>query len=246
MRLCCLSCDVELEKDHQSIDGLEKIVELISKRACTFFVIPENITRKTKKLLSKPHFELGLHVHWKGSYENGLQSLPEQCIESQLSKEMKKFRKHFPKPVSFRGGGLCQTSDCIKILAKHGFRIDSSMAAKLNEKSGWHQGHSKLGYDEWFYNNEILEIPVTRFMPSGREWYPYTMSPESPLLGMLIKWKNLASVYRNVLITPIFHSWGEGRLKGDVFIEKLEKMIKKLEKNRYQFITMSDFMKRVS
>jgi hypothetical protein len=159
---------------------------------------------------------------------------------------------------------LCCTNQSLNLLKEHKFEIDSSVAAKLNEKGGWYQGHKNVPYLPLYYPSKrsydiparlqedeigILEVPVTRMIPSGSDWFPYTLSLESPIFKLILNEFLLRSKLEPVtVVTTIFHSWGEGKLKKErfpLFIDKLENIIKYMTRKNFEFITLKELRMKV-
>jgi len=127
---------------------------------------------------------------------------------------------------SFRGGGLCQTTPVLRILEEKGFEFDSSVAYKLDEQGGWHQGHknihpvsayypSRTGYDVIAHDDNnrftILEIPVTRAIPSPEYWCNFTGAGAYICIKdrMTIREYFLRRHFQPlVIIIVLLHSWG--------------------------------------
>lgn len=265
----CITCDVEA-KSRKDIEQLENIVALLGryKVNATFFIeiTHENIDLYLdSNVLSSLKHELGLHIHWGNmkSYTNGLENISLEIMRQELECGLELSKELGFKPISFRGGGLCCTDRSLGLINEYGFKVDSSVAAKLNEKGGWFQGHTKVPYRSWYYPSEqsydipafsheerqgVLEIPVTRMIPSGREWFPWTLTPASPLFKFIVnEWIMKSRWEQKAVITPIFHSWGEGRLRAEkgkflLFMERLEEMIKILANKDLKFITLKDLV----
>jgi len=166
------------------------------------------------------------------------------------------------RPRSFRAGGLCQTTTALEVIARHGFHVDSSVASGLNEREGYFQEHqrvpsrswyfpSKLGYDISASRKEdrmgVLEIPVTRLMPSLGQWFPYTLAPAVYQEGLfwlpefiVNEWLLKSFWERPLVITPILHSWGDNLEGGfSSFLARLSKMIRLLVGKEFQPLTAS-------
>jgi len=264
----CVTCDVEV-KFRENIEEIENIVALLNKYDVnsTFFieVTQNNIDLYLdSKILSCLKHELGLHIHW-GNFESHAKSLENISLEKmrrELEDSLELSKELGFRPISFRGGGLCCTNTSLKLVKDYGFKIDSSVAAKLNEKERWFQGNMNVPYKSWYYPSKqsydipafnyeeklgILEVPVTRMIPSGRAWFPYTLTPSSPFFKFIVYEWIIKSRWESItVITPIFHSWGEGKLRGKkfpLFLDKLEKMIKFWIGKNFEFITLTDLEK---
>ncbi|MDI9395920.1 MAG: hypothetical protein QM426_11160 [Euryarchaeota archaeon] len=261
----CLTCDVEVGSV-QNIEELKKIILLLNQYeiSCTFFV---EISEKNSDLYLEvsdifENHEVGLHIHWGNmeSYKKGLNKIAVGEMQTELQDSLQCLKEVGFRPICFRGGGLCCTNESLDLLKKYKFKIDSSVAANLDEKTGWYQGHKNVPYLSYYYpskssydipatspkkNMGILEIPVTRMIPSGNAWFPYTLTPDSPIFKLILnEWILKSKLETLTTVTPIFHSWGEGRLRNEKFpqfIDKLEKMIKYMIVKRFEFITLKDF-----
>lgn len=261
----CVTCDVEIgsEKD---VKDLESILYLVDKYdiRCTFFIE----TRNNFELLSdirsafRGH-EVGLHIHWGDmlSYTKSLKNVPLDIMRFELETGLRSLQNAGFDPISFRGGGLCCSNAALKLLKEHNFKIDSSVAARLNETKGWFQGHTNVPYMSWYHPSKIsydivasspkervgiVEIPVTRLMPSGRTWFPYTLTPTNPLYGIIIRELTIKSLWESpTLITPIFHSWGEGKFREErfpLFLNRLDDFIKFIIRKDVECTTLGKFL----
>lgn len=88
----------------------------------------------------------------------------------------------------------------------------------------------------------ILEIPVTRMIPSGRSWGPYTLTPTSPLQRIIVnEWLRKPRREDPLLITSLFHSWGNfTRVNFDGFLRKLNKMLTYFRAKDLEPVTLSE------
>jgi peptidoglycan/xylan/chitin deacetylase (PgdA/CDA1 family) len=263
-RVACITCDVEITST-KNVEEMESIVALLDRHNinCTFFIeiVHENIDLYPELLPIFKNHELGLHIHWGNmkSYTTGLEDINLEMMQCELENSLKLSKKLGFTPISFRGGGLCCTNTSLRLIMDYGFKIDSSVAAKLNEKDGWFQGHVNVPYKPWYYPSKqsydasalsyenrlgILEVPVTRMIPSGMEWSPWMLTPCSPFFRFIVYEYILKSRWEAVnVITPIFHSWGEGKLRGikfPLFLDKLEKSIKFLISKDFKGVTLKD------
>ena len=248
----CLTCDVEGNPE-KWIKELSNLMKLVNKHEIkiTFFVafdegktsLPkyERISSMLHSLEEEGH-EIGLHIHWGSwkvtnkileDFNNGiklcksrrrsLRSFSQKEINEELEYNLRLMHKLGFSPKSFRGGGLCQTTDCLKVLVKHGFEIDSSIAPGLNEKYGWYQNHIYVPYNRGYYypsanrydlsakNEEkrigILEVPVTRQRTSNGSWRS-VLEPYSVYSFMQIyNWAILQQKIDPKVINYLFHNW---------------------------------------
>ena len=280
--IACITCDVEV-KSTNNIGQLEEIVALLDKYGInsTFFIeiTQENVDlySDSKILSTLNNHELGLHIHWGverdlesytkgleniGSYTKGLDNISLEIMQRELEDALELSKELGFTPVSFRGGGLCCTNTSLKLIKDYGFKVDSSVAAKLNEKEGWFQGHTNAPYSSWYYPSKqaydlpaldyderqgILEVPVTRMIPSGREWSPWTLSIANPLFKFIVYERIIKSRWEPItVITPIFHSWGwriAREEKFSWFMEKLEKTIRFMISKKLIFMSLIDLHK---
>jgi len=253
-RIVCFTCDVEIDRE-EDLRHFARIIKLFDHYNVrgTFFVIvsAENYPLLEDFDLSSrlENHEIGLHIHWgescrpNNSYTRGLDALSTIVIEREMRECLEYCRKLKFRPTSFRGGGLCQTTEALKLVAKSGFRVDSSVAAKLNEKNGWFQKHTRVPYRSWYFPGKenydvpasdaddrmgILEIPVTRLIPSLRKWSPYTLDASATLVFKIIvnEWLFRSRWEHPLVIVPLFHSWKES-LQGlghyDRFLRRLRR-----------------------
>jgi peptidoglycan/xylan/chitin deacetylase (PgdA/CDA1 family) len=234
-----------------------RILELLDHHHCggTFFLklFPRNagLERLGIESYSNRH-EFGLHIHWgesntvASSRSRGLNSVPADLLEREIEVGLESCMRLGFRPKCFRAGGLSQTTRALKVIKEHGFRVDSSVAAGLNEKERWFQNHKNVPYRSWYYPSkkaydipassaqdrmDILEVPVTRLIPSTRSWSPCTLTPTTPLFKLItMEWLLTSRHESPLIITPIFHSWGDWRVRSgertfDEFLETLERMI---------------------
>jgi hypothetical protein len=235
-----------------------RILELLDYYHCagTFFLKPfpgntDLLERLEIESYSDTH-EFGLHIHWgesntlASSRSRGLNSLPRGLLNREIEAGLENCMKLGFRPRCFRAGGLSQTTQALMVINEHGFRVDSSVAAGLNEKEHWFQNHKNVPYRSWYYPSknaydipassaqdgmDILEVPVTRLIPSTRFWSPCTLTPTTPLFKLItMEWLFRSRLETPLIITPIFHSWGDWRVRSgertfDKFLKVLEKMI---------------------
>lgn len=270
--IVCLSCDVEIETE-SGLSQLKEILRLFKHYHVkgTFFLL---VSLKNLPLFESLDFasysdshEFGLHIHWgesskpETSQSKGLESIPIDIIAREMEEGLECCKRLGFRPRSFRGGGLSQTTSTLKLVERYGFQVDSSVAPKLNEKGAWFQKHTYVPYKSWYFPSRhaydipassiedrigILEIPVTRLIPSFRAWSPYTLGPTNPLLKIIINQWLLRSAMENpLLITPLFHSWGARGFRHthtdfDLFLKRLGRMIEYFLKKKFEPLTTSE------
>jgi peptidoglycan/xylan/chitin deacetylase (PgdA/CDA1 family) len=256
-RVVCFTCDVEIGRE-EGLQQLAPILNLLDyyNVPATFFVI---VSAGNYRLLENfelssrlENHEIGLHIHWgessrsNSSYTRGLDALSTIFLEKEMRECLEYCRKLNFRPTSFRGVGLCQTTEALKLIAKSGFHVDSSVAARLNEINGWFQKHTRVPYRSWYFPSKdnydvpasdaddtmgVLEIPVTRLIPSLRAWWPYTLNPNAPLILKIItnEWLLRPRREHPLVIVPLFHNWEiESRQHSknyDRFLRRLSKSI---------------------
>lgn len=268
----CMSCDVEIAKEEE-LNQLEQILQTLDGYGIngTFFFL---LSSQNYQILEDSdvlaHFdknEFGLHIHWgqdnwmKRDSRTCLASLSLEVLQEEIENCLAYCRKLGFKPKSFRGGGLSQTTLALNLINKYGFKVDSSVAPKLDEKQ-WCQKHTRVPYKSWYFPSRkgydipakseeerigIMEIPVTRFIPSFSGWAPYTLTPTSPLFKMTInQWLFKSRWEKPLLITPIFHSWG-GRGKNFVtFLRMLKGSAEYLLRKKFSPLVMSEVYELLS
>jgi hypothetical protein len=228
--LLCVTCDVE----DSSIESLGQIKQTCErhKAPVTWFVEPRLCREPSALNLLREYCrqgdEVGLHIEWNGSLARGLRNISTEQIREELEDARLLLEPHF-ELVSFRGGGLCQTTAALEILKNRGFKYDSSVACELDEPTGWYQGHDRIlplsayypsqrGYDVVGYEDsgrlDILEIPVTRGSPYPKLWCNMLEPGVSPLGIMKLVFEQYR-IRRHfqplVLMVVIFHSWSPRR-----------------------------------
>lgn len=226
--IVCVTVDVE-DSDLASLMGIKEVCQKYSAPV-TWFVETKLCNQPDVldmlKSFTQGGDEVGIHIHWEGSYSSGLRSVPIEGIKDELEEALKLSKSRF-QVKSFRGGGLCQTTPVLEILQQEGFEFDSSVAYNLDESNGWYQGHenihpvsayypSKNGYDVIAHDNDnnerftILELPVTRAAPSPRFWCNILEPGVTSLPTMKLIFKEYC-VRRHfqplVFIVLLFHSW---------------------------------------
>jgi peptidoglycan/xylan/chitin deacetylase (PgdA/CDA1 family) len=255
--ILCLTCDVEIENE-EDLKRFVRILEIFDRYhfPITFFLKVSSgnlafLERVDMETFYGAH-EFGLHIHWgesdtlPSSRSRGLKSLPTGVLEREIQEGLRNCMKIGVRPTSFRAGGLSQTTRALKVINKYGFKVDSSVAAALNEKEHWFQNHGRVPYRSWYFPSKnaydipasdiedrmgILEIPVTRLIPSTRSWSPCTLTPTTPLFKLITMECLLRPrIESPLIITPIFHSWGDWRVRSgertfDRFAEILRRMI---------------------
>jgi len=211
--------------------------------------------------------EFGLHIHWgesnkmQTSFACGLKSISSDILRREMAESLECCKRLGVEPKSFRGGGLSQTTSALEVIHEQGFLVDSSVAFGLNEKESWFQEHTKVPARSWYFPEKrrydlpasliedrlgILEVPVTRLVPSLRSWAPYTLTPTSPLYKAIVKQWLFKSWWENpLLITPIFHSWGTRYENFISFLKKLSRMMEYLLRNRLEALSLSEVYDRI-
>lgn len=266
-RIVCLTCDVEIEQKKE-LKQLVQILQIFKSyriKGTFFFLLSSencNFFESSDLLSYLDQHEFGLHIHWGESNKPetsravGLKCLSVNVLNREMEEGLQCCRRLGFRPRSFRGGGLSQTNPALKLVKRYGFQVDSSVAPKLNEKEAWFQKHMHVPYRSWYFPSKkgydipasskedqigILEIPVTRLIPSFRGWGPYTLTPTSPLFKVIINQWLFRSRWENpLLITPIFHSWGERGKDFNSFLKKLSGMIKYMLKKKFEPLTVRE------
>jgi hypothetical protein len=263
----CMTCDVEIEKKEDLVQ-IEKILQMFHSYHIkgTFFFL---LSSKSYSLLEEAdvfnHFdkqEFGVHIHWTKMdavlkhLDRSLGSVPIESLEEDMVNSINRCKKLGMKPKSFRAGGLSQTTSVLRYVTKCGFEVDSSVAADLSEKDKWFQNHQKVPYRSWYFPDKrcyslpaklekdrmgILEIPVSRLIPSSNRWFPYTLTPTSPFAKVIInQWLLKSRWEKPLIITPIFHSYGTRAKNFSLFFSKLRNMIEYLKRKKLVSLTMSE------
>lgn len=238
----CITVDVE----DADIESLRQIKEICHKHGApvTWFVEPR-LCREAVALDLLADYcgqgdEVGLHLHWKGSRSLGLRKVPIEQVGTELEEALQLLRPHFAVE-SFRGGGLCQTTPVLRIIAQKGFKFDSSVAHRLDQRNEWHQGHERIlplsayhpslsGYDVVARDDsgrlDILELPVTRGMPSPKTWCNM-LEPGITPVGTMKLILNQYCIRRRyqplVLMVGILHSYSPRGKKA--MLEDLDKLL---------------------
>jgi hypothetical protein len=228
--LLSVTCDVE----DSSIESLGLIKETCNKHKApvTWFVEPRLCREPAALNLLREYCrrgdEVGLHMEWNGSLARGLRNIPTEQIRTELEEAMQ-LLKPYCELESFRGGGLSQTTAVLQIVKNTGFKYDSSVACWLDEPDGWYQGHDGIrplsayypspeGYDVVSHDGEqrldILEIPVTRGVPSPTLWCNMLEPDITPLSIMKLVFQQY-HIRRHfqplVIMVVILHSYSPRR-----------------------------------
>ena len=254
--LLCLTCDVE----DSSIESLGLIKETSNKHKApiTWFVEPrlcrEPAALNLLREYGRQGDEVGLHVHWKGSLDVGLRSVSTEQIRTELEEAMQ-LLKPYHELVSFRGGGLCQSTPALQTITERGFRFDSSVASALDEPEGWHQGHDSIlplsayypsprGYDVVSHDGDerldILEIPVTRGVPAPILWCNMLEPDITPLTVMKLVFRqyHMRRCFQPlVIMVMILHSWSPER-RGTM-TRNLDKFLEYARRHEVDFETVA-------
>lgn len=263
----CMTCDVEI-KQKKDLAQLQRILEIFDHfrlKGTLFLMLSSNtyhIYEDSELLLNRyEEQEFGLHIHWGQSLkeetiqEKCLKLLPLNVVKNEMQDSLSCCRKLGFKPTSFRGGGLSQTTPVLRLIKECGFKVDSSVAPNLDERN-WHQSHFNVPYRSWYFpskkgyafpafsKNEqigLLEVPVTRLIPSFRTWYPYTLTPTNPLFKLILhEWLFKSRWEKPLVVTPVIHSWGGGGKDFNSFLLTLKAGIEYVMKLGFHSMTMSD------
>jgi hypothetical protein len=262
-----MTCDVEV-KQKEGLNQLRQILHLFDSYRLkgTFFFLfscqDYNLLESSDLLSYFDRHEFGLHIHWgernksKTSLRDGLESLSVDTLKKEMEEGLECCKRLGFRPKSFRGGGLTQTTPALKLINRYGFLVDSSVASKLNEKGGWFQKHMRVPYRSWYFPSKkgydipashiedrigILEIPVTRLIPSFRSWFPYTLQPETPLFKVIVsQWLFRSRWEKPLLVTPIFHIRGESGRDSTLLLTKLSRMIEYMLKKKLEPLTFTE------
>jgi peptidoglycan/xylan/chitin deacetylase (PgdA/CDA1 family) len=251
----CVTVDVE-DSNPEYILNIKKICKKHNANV-TWFVYPAKCnqpeTLDTLAAFVKEGDEVGLHIHWPRSSLSKLYNMaPDKIIkELQLSQNLLASRFDLK---SFRGGGLCQETCVLPILEQQGFEFDSSVAYKLNESAIWHQGHDHIfpvsgyypiakAYDVIAYDDKqrstILEIPVTRGVPSPNFWCNMLEPGVTPLPIMKLIFTQYFERRRFQplgLLVLILHSWSQ--TKSPDTLKDLDKFLDYANNHGVQFTTI--------
>lgn len=233
--------------------------------------------------------EIGLHIHWgscqvtskiKENFKKGvefcksrresLRSFTQKEIKGELEYYLELMHELGFSPRSFRGGGLCQTTDCLKVLAEHGFEVDSSVASGLDEDR-WHQDHKHVPYERGYYYPSttgydvpagagedrmgILEIPVTRAGTDHGAWSSVLTVRSFP---KVYEWAILHQKISPKVATLICHNWEIGRDSFSLltqslrnlrlhfsFISAFEHILTILKREGVKFVTMKELQEEL-
>jgi hypothetical protein len=254
--LLCVTCDVE----DSTIESLEQIRQTCARHHApvTWFVEPRLCFDPSALNLlweyCRQGDEVGLHVEWRGSLVRGLSSIPAEQIRTELEEAIQMLKPQYALE-SFRGGGLSQTTAALEIVKERGFKYDSSVAYALDEPTGWYQGHdgvlplsayypSPRGYNVVSHDGEerldILEIPVTRGVPSSKLWHNMLEPDITPLsiMKLVFHQYHLRRRFQPlVLMVVIFHSYSPRR-NGDM-IRTLDRFLSYASSHNVEFGTIA-------
>jgi hypothetical protein len=160
--IICMTCDVEIRQKVE-LSQLEQILQVYKEfgmRGTFFFLLSSKnygFFENSDVLSNFDEQEFGLHIHWGYTHcgevdeqetrlRRGLGFLTTDILRKEIDISMNYCKKLGFKPESFRGGGLSQTTSAIKLISKCGFKVDSSVAAKLNQSKKWFQNHVNVPY----------------------------------------------------------------------------------------------------
>jgi len=264
-RDCCLTCDVEIfsKEDARGFEGILDTLQKGRTKATFFIEMVKGNERIIKdcnvisKILDPGLHEIGLHIHWKDSRIRGIHHYSHEMFRGELAEAISLLPGHAQNIKSFRAGGLCCSLKMLEVLGEFGFSVDSSVAPRLNESGHWRQRHKKVPYVSWYFPDKrlywkpariqaerigILEIPVSRLIPSWRFWRYCTLQPGNPLNPVIIRQRR-SSPQKHGLLTVIMHSWGCGRSRGrrfPVFADQLKSLIELLVRMDFRFVTLQE------
>lgn len=241
----------EEERCRISAQGLKDVVNLLKKQKikATFFttyIFAMHHSELIKKIIREKH-EIGLHAY---SHSHDYTKMPEEESYAILKEAKEQLEKKFKvKLKGFRGPQMRRPS--YKVLGKLGFIYDSSV------------------HPTWMLG-KISHITKPRKMHKTKEGIIEVPLSVSPLLRLAIAWihfRNLPLIYTKLITKMImidtnilnmyFHPWdftdiNKPRFKKLMFLirrntgkknlEKLEKFIVWCKTQKYQAITMSDYI----
>lgn len=251
MKICFVSIDVEEDpcRDNhltfRGVENLPKILAIFKKYniSATLFVTGETLIRYQEDFTRYANdFEIASH----NFQHQPLFNLSESQRVEQLEKFVSSYRQIFQKnPLGFRAPRHSIDNLQIDLLEKQGFQYDSSVMASYlpGLKYAGYQGPApQEPYFPDLQNyrhkgqRKILEIPVTNLWGGISLYGTWVRYFPASFFACLLKIK------KPKLLSLAMHSWDgvafEGRLSknsGQVFLQRLEKIIKLLKNNGYQF-----------
>jgi len=239
-KICFTSIDLEHDisktsKTFQGVENLEKILSLFKKYdiSATLFVTGEVLEKH-------PH----LVKEWSENYEIASHSFSHRFWNTLNSEERKQELENFinlyqkifqRKPLGFRAPSHLIDEEGIELLEKKGFLYDSSIVP--------HYPPFKK------YRGYRGKAPLLPFYPKGRNILEIPVRGQVfgiPLAGAWIRqlpvcfYRILFAVYCPKFITLNMHSWD---VLDPQFIGKLEKILKILKNNNYQFLNGEQILK---
>ena len=165
-------------------------------------------------------------------------------------------------PVSYRAARYGADLDTIKSLEKLDYKIDSSVTPEIDWSSRGGPNHSKAPKQPYFVstgnfyaagNSKILEVPITiskkRFFLLVNRWFFYRWL--RPTLMTVAEMKILTNEfirnYNDPVLNMMFHSmeiipkktpFVRTRIGQKLYLNRLEKIIRHLRKNRFESKTL--------
>jgi peptidoglycan/xylan/chitin deacetylase (PgdA/CDA1 family) len=250
MKICFVSIDVESDfakgRDFAGVENIEKILAILKayRIPATLFVTGTVLEKYQSqfKILSEQYEIAGhgfSHVFWN--------KLNKQERKSDLEKFISPYRDMFgKKPAGFRTPSHVIDQEGLKIIQENGFLYDSSVIPNYPPLKSYRGYKGKAIIKPYFPDIEdykkqgsmdILEIPV-----SG-------LSLGIPLVGTWLSklpffiYKILLSVSNPEFLALSLHSWDSLNQK---ILDRLDKLLKILKANNYQFLNGIDIYARFS
>jgi len=237
-KICFTSIDVEPDrgvKGFKGVEELDKILDIFKKYdiPATLFVTGQ-VLEKYKDSAKK----------WQESYEIACHTYTHRFWNTLNKEERKKELKDFielyqsvfqKRPLGFRAPSHIIDKEGIELLEENGFLYDSSIVPHYPpfKKYRGYKGRAPLSP----YRPEgmkILEIPnrgQVLGIPLAGAW----------IQGLPLWFYNvLFSVYSPPFITLSMHSWDSVKPQ---YLEKLDKILRILKRENYQFLNGSQILK---
>jgi hypothetical protein len=259
-RLCVVSLDVEADFFNPStaigVQRLQEVMEVLDGHdvRTTLFVTGDVLNEFPGKILAHAdRHEIATH----GQAHEPLQGRDVSSRESELEDCISLWRSVLgTHPTGFRAPSHWFDTTQLNLLAKHGFRYDSSVVPRypLRGRVWKYVGFRGLAPEEPYFadprdprkdgDGPILEIPVTPGpgnVPFSGTWIRMQGSTLPSLLGTLTN---------QTFLHLTFHSWDHvafpglwGIRSGPPFLRALDRILTALE-SRFGFVSCGDVLTR--
>lgn len=229
-----ITIDVEKDLHSNTYNGITKGLSLVKKVfdkygiKPTLFVTGECIEKFPKlfRTLEKEGWEIASHSY----HHKRLDNLPKKELEKEIIRVKQVFKKHKINLSGFRAPQYSGNKELINILAKYGFKYDSSVASHDLLQLFFFPSRARLWFSQFFKLNrpfkigKIVEIPPTAILLS--------LSGLTLRILPLFLFKLLLKFVHKKPLIFAFHSWDFIEIKKSKIYKvcRVKKFLMKFEK----------------